>query len=442
VSEDQAGDEMGSLGGWALELGDGGDKAGGEDEDFDGGVGGYAKGAVGVVLVWGVGVGELDGGAEEQQQYADQACEAEVALVEAAEGGEHSQNMIARQECVVGFIAIVVVRRLCVLRRLGWVVVVGCCVLWAQAAGQRLILKDGSYQIVTKYEVVGDRVRYQSAERGNAWEEIPYALVDWGATKDWARAHAAGASDVPGSRAEGDAATIDKEASAERTAEAARQPVVAAGLRLPDESGVWALDTFRGTPELVRVGQSNGNLNRATGHTVLKAAIPTGGAKELIQIPGARAGVQLHVNDAAIYVSVDGAENPAPDEALVVNTGGESQADKSVDKRERSDPRSRYAIVRVRVAKNMRTIGAMRLSLLGRPSANEDIVPMKAELMPGGHWLKLTPVSALGFGEYALVELLAEGGVNLDCWDFGVDPRAPENKHAFSPLVAQPEPEP
>jgi hypothetical protein len=321
-----------------------------------------------------------------------------------------------------------------------WLVLVGCCVLWAQAAGQRLILKDGSYQIVTRYEVKGDRVRYQSAERGNEWEEIPYALVDWPATTEWARAHAAAAAPDSGSQAESQAATVDKEAAAERAAESARQPAVAPGLRLPDESGIWALDTFRGTPELVRVAQSNGNLNRATGHTVLKTAIPTGGAKELIQIPGPRSAVQFHVNDPVIYVSVDAPDNPAPDEALVVDTHGESQADRNVDKRERSDPRSRYAIVRVRVAKNMRTIGAMRLSLLGKASATEDIVPTKAELTPGGHWLKLVPVSPLGFGEYALVELLSTGGINLDSWDFGVDPRAPENKHAFAPLAAQPEP--
>ena len=331
--------------------------------------------------------------------------------------------------------------------RRGWLffavwVVAG--VLWAQAAGQRLILKDGTYQIVTRYEVKGDRVRYQSAERGNEWEELPYALVDWPATKEYARAHAPGGTTEPGSKAEGagskaetDASTVDKEAAAERRAEAARQPSVAPGLRLPDESGVWGLDTFRGTPELVRVSQANGNLNRATGHTVLKAAIPTGGAKELIQIPGARSGVQFHVNEPVMYVSVDAAENPAPDEALTVDTHGESQADKNVDKRERSDPKSRYAIVRVRVAKNMRTVGAMKLSLLGRASAStsEDIVATKAELVQGGHWLKLTPVEPLGFGEYALVELLSGGEMNLDSWDFGVDPRAPENKHAFAPLV-------
>src|SRR3981081_3614699 len=93
----------------------------------------------------------------------------------------------------------------------------------AQELAQRLYLKDGSYQLVTKYETKGDRVRYLSAER-NEWEEIPNSLIDWPATEKYEKDRAAGAS-VP------EAVQLDKELETEPEAEAASLPQVDPRLR-------------------------------------------------------------------------------------------------------------------------------------------------------------------------------------------------------------------
>jgi threonine dehydratase len=60
-------------------------------------------------------------------------------------------------------------------------------------ARMRLILKDGSYQLVLSYKVVGDVVRFRSAERDGEEEEIPLALVDLAATERWKKDHEPGA---------------------------------------------------------------------------------------------------------------------------------------------------------------------------------------------------------------------------------------------------------
>src|SRR5664279_2326368 len=47
--------------------------------------------------------------------------------------------------------------------------------------GKKLVLTDGTYQVIREYQRNGERVRYYSLERGD-WEEVPASMVDWAAT--------------------------------------------------------------------------------------------------------------------------------------------------------------------------------------------------------------------------------------------------------------------
>src|SRR5215469_18573177 len=157
----------------------------------------------------------------------------------------------------------------------------------AQQLSKRLILKDGSYQPALKWEVQGDRVHYLSTER-NEWEDVPASLVDWEATKKYEDELLAG-------HASPSAAEIDKEVEADRKEEEARSPIVAPGLRLPEDGGVVLLDTFQGQPQLSEIQQSSGQVNQNTKHNILRATInPIAGAKQSIEVAGAHAKIQSH----------------------------------------------------------------------------------------------------------------------------------------------------
>jgi len=121
----------------------------------------------------------------------------------------------------------------------------------------------------------------------------------------------------------------------------------------------------------------------------------------------------------------------ADDDALMVDTHGASSVK---NKNAHSSPTSRYAIVRVQVKRETRVIVAAKMSLLGKAEPSVDIVETNAEVLPGGHWLRLTPKQPLEIDEYALVEMLSPKEINLAVWDFGVNPRAPEAKNAITPV--------
>jgi hypothetical protein len=297
----------------------------------------------------------------------------------------------------------------------------------------RLILKDGSYQVVMSYRIVGNIVRYISAERGGAEEEIPVSLVDFDATHRWEARHTA-----PDSSDAGQAPILDPELLKEEADRAAHTPEVAPDLRLPADDSVLALDTFQGTPELVPLAQANSELNKNTAHNILRATInPLASSHQIIQLKGERSAVQLHVDTPVIYLRV-GDDNPPPTGGtpLTVDTHGASG--KAPTAPSGGSPDSRYVVVRTDVRTDARIVASFRIGLLGDVRQQEDVVETTTELLPGNHWMKITPRQPFSFGEYALMEVISDQEVNLGVWDFGIHPVAPENRDVIKPEPRRP----
>ena len=299
----------------------------------------------------------------------------------------------------------------------------------AQNHTRRLILKDGSYQSITKYEVRGERVRYLSAER-NEWEELPTSLVDWPATEKYEKDLAAGAT-TP------EAVELDKELRSESDLNEARLPQVAPGLRLPEDSGVFLLDNFKGEPQLVELQQSAGDLNRNTKGNIFRGAInPVASSKATIELEGDHAKIQAHTNVPSLYVRPE--ELPelsgrSPREKDPIGKNSSAQSPQQPQQPEQPIvPFDRFRIVRAQTKGGKRILGDVKRAVTGKTSQEQQFVKTTIDRITGG-WFKVTPTESLAPGEYALVEMMGKEGMNLYVWDFGVNPNAQANANPWKP---------
>ncbi len=307
----------------------------------------------------------------------------------------------------------------------------------AQDLAKRLILKDGSYQLVSKYEVKGDRVRYMSAER-DEWEEMPESLVDWPATEKFEKDRAAGAS-VP------EAAQLDKEIEQERAQEEAQLPQVAPGLRLPEASGIFLLDSFPGEPPRDEIQPTAGGVHRSTEGNIFRGAINrVASQKQTIELDGPHAPVQSHVAVPSLYINVEQSSDQ-PDQPSSRDSARAAQSPQQPEQPEQPQqpliPFDRFRIVRTEVKGNKRIVGDVKRQVTGKISQQEHVVRTTITRVGEG-WLKLTPTDPMPPGEYALVEMMGKEGMNLYLWDFGVNPKAPANANPWKPEAKEPPPAP
>jgi hypothetical protein len=265
----------------------------------------------------------------------------------------------------------------------------------AQQTTMRLILKDGSYQSVVKYEIQGDRVHYLSAERYE-WEDIPSSLIDWDATKKYEADFSSGK--LHKARPE------TPEEREEREKEEANSPQIAPGLHLPGTGGVFLLDQFQGKPELAEIVQNGSELNKNPSKGVLHATInPVASTKQPFELKGEHAKIQSHVPRPTIYIDIDeGPQNPTP-------------------------IAERFRLVRTEIKSDKRVVANLKITFTGKVSEQNILVPATVEKLGTGEWVKVTPSQDLTAGEYAVVEMLGPQEMNLYVWDFGVNPKAPAN---------------
>jgi hypothetical protein len=269
------------------------------------------------------------------------------------------------------------------MRQVLWLgITVMACLLWqsrALGADQKLFLKDGTYQLVSSYEVHGDRVRYYSVER-SGWEEIPSSLVDFAATK----------------QAQEQEKVIQKKRLEEgREIEQQRfdKPVetgfeIAPGVHLPQEEGVYAYDGTR----VIRLIQSSTELVSDRKRAALAIALPGPFTKNrsIVELAGPKAAVRLQQAEPTFYVQFS------------------------------NDLGARLGLISVKVVKESRVVERVDPGRAGagKPSQLRVAVPLEyRKLAPGLY--RLMPLHPLDPGEYALGEL-AQPGPNLALWDFGL----------------------
>jgi len=246
-------------------------------------------------------------------------------------------------------------------------------------AAIKLYLKDGSYQNVKSYQVIGNRIRYYSLDRGD-WEEMPKSLVDFEATK---RAEAEKKVEQANQLK---AAEELENQRFEITGNSGYQ--IKAGVRLPSDPGVYAFDGSR----VIQMIQDSAKVMIDKKRTALIMLMPGPLLKKqaLVVLPGRKAAVRITVAQPVFYVQ--DSDNWAEHAQLVPLV-------------QKKDSRV--------VEKIQSGIG------LGKSGEKRSDLPLVRKRLAAGVY-ELKPAQPLNSGEYALGELVGQK-LNIDVWDFGID---------------------
>ena len=274
----------------------------------------------------------------------------------------------------------------------------------AVARGLKLVLQDGTYQLMREYQREGDRVRYFSTERGD-WEELPASLVDWDATaKAAAEDEKLAAAMVAKAHKQEEAKRMDNVSDVD-----ASLPV-GDGAFLPSGEGLFVVEG-KSVRMLDQVGAGlKTDKKREIEKVLSPVAIVPG--KQNLSVPRAHATVRLRSKVPEFYLR----EVPTDPDRDTKIQKSHRQGDQGPD----------VELIRATVTRNSRQVESIR-TLFGEVlSTDKKVISMQRwEVAPSVY--RYTLSQALEPGEYVLAEILPDG-LNYYVWDFGVDEGGPTGK--------------
>ena len=152
------------------------------------------------------------------------------------------------------------------------------------AATIQLFLKDGTSQKVKEYQVVDDRVKYLSAERGE-WEEIPKDLVDFAKTEGAVKA--ALQADEAETKAEVEEKLAEREARREVRS-------------VPQEPGAYYVDAA-GKIVPLKLAESKLVTNKRRALLTVLSPIPAFAGKATVEIEGTQSNFKVSEDRPNFY---------------------------------------------------------------------------------------------------------------------------------------------
>jgi len=263
--------------------------------------------------------------------------------------------------------------------------------------GKKLILKDGSYQIVREYQVNGDRVRYFSEERGD-WEELPAAMVDWDATKKDEKTSAKAANDLAEKiHSQEEAKRLDNVADIDASLQ------VGEGAFLPQAEGLYVVEG-KSVRVLTQAGSAKKTDTMRTIEQVL-SPVPIVPGKQRVIIQGEHATLRLKSTAPEFYLRE---APPDPDSVSTIQRSsrpGESGPE--------------VVMLRAKPIHNARELESFK-TLFGQTIGENasEVAIQRWEVAPNVY--RFTLGETLTPGEYVMAEVLPDG-LNYFVWDFGVD---------------------